>query len=100
MVVVKKMIRRITKSTVLGECPTFSYAELQVALSEAENVINDSPLHPQSLTEEDLIPVTINHLLLGSTSTQAITYNPKGKLVCLDRLEQNVRSVVCNWWKQ
>ena len=55
---------------------------------------------PKTLTEEDLILLTINHILLGRNSTQAISYNPKGKLVGTDGLEQKVRTMLHDWWKQ
>ena len=104
MQIIKKMMTRMAKSTMvknaeLEDIPTFSYAELQTILSEAANVVNDSPVRAASLMEEDLVPLSINQLLLGRNSTQAVTYNSEGELVSLEGLIKKHRNVLTSWWK-
>ena len=62
-----------------------NYAELQALLTEVANITNDRPIGVRSLTEEDLVPLTPNHLLLGCASTQKLN-GKGGKLVGLDRM--------------
>ena len=81
---VKRMLSRMLCSTVLGESPMMTYPELQTTLPKAANIINDSPVRTRGLTEEDLEPLTVNMLLLGRCSNQAIAYNEEEALVSLN----------------
>ena len=64
----------------IAEKPTLNYAELQAILAEVANITNDRPIGVCHLTEEDLVPLTVNQLLLGCVSTQKPAYNVKGNL--------------------
>ena len=75
-----------------------SYAELQTLLTKIANVINDRPIGVQRLTEDELVPLTVNQLLLGRTSsspppeTVATGGNPRDSRKYLENLTQA-------WWK-
>ena len=75
-----------------------SYAELQVLLTKIANVINDRPIGVQRLTEDELVPLTVNQLLLGRTSSapplETVTTggNPRDRRKYLENLTQV-------WWK-
>ena len=56
-------------STVNGEKPILNYAELGTLLAKVANVINDRPIGVKGLTEDELVPITVNQLLLGRTSS-------------------------------
>ena len=50
-----------------------NFAELQSVLSQAANIVNDRPLFVKEMKEGELIvPITVNQLLLGRTSTVRI----------------------------
>ena len=67
---VKKTLKQVLSSTVISGKPTLNYAELQSVLSQAANIVNDRPLFVEELREgEPIIPITVNQLLLGKTST-------------------------------
>ena len=65
----KKTLQHMLTTAVNGGKPTLSYAELQTLLSKIANVINDRPIGVQGLTEDELVPLTVNQLLLGRTSS-------------------------------
>ena len=67
---VKKTLDQMLSSTIIGGKPTLNYAELQSVLSQAANIVNDRPLFVKEMREgERIIPITVNQLLLGRTST-------------------------------
>ena len=49
--------------------PTLSYAELSTLLAKAANIVNDRPIGVKNVTEDKLVPLTVNQLLLGQTSS-------------------------------
>ena len=66
---IKRTVSHMLASTVNGEKPTLNYAELGTLLAKAANVVNDRPIGVKSLTEDELVPITVNQLLLGRTSS-------------------------------
>ena len=67
---VKKTLRLALSGTIISGKPTLHYAELQSVLSQAANIVNDRPLFVKELREgEAIVPITVNQLLLGKTST-------------------------------
>ena len=66
---IKCTISHMLTSTVNGEKPTLNYAELGTLLAKAANIVNDRPIGVKSLTEDELVPLTVNQLLLGRTSS-------------------------------
>merc|ERR1711867_140007 len=56
-------------ATVNGKKPTLNYAELGTLLAKAANIVNDRPIGVKNITEDDLVPLTVNQLLLGRTSS-------------------------------
>ena len=59
----------VPTSAVNGEKPTLNYAELGTLLAKAANIINDRPIGVKNLSEDELVPLTVNQLLLGRTSS-------------------------------
>ena len=67
---VKKTLRLALSGTIISGKPTLHYAELQSVLSQAANIVNNRPLYVKEMREgEVMVPVTVNQLLLGKTST-------------------------------
>ena len=66
---IKHTISHMLASTLIGEKPTLNYAELGTLLAKAANIVNDWPIGVKNLTEDELVPLTINQLLLGRTSS-------------------------------
>ena len=60
--------------TLIGSKPTLHYAELCSVLACVANIVNDRPISIRTLTEEDIVPITVNQLLLGRSSTSSPTY--------------------------
>ena len=46
-----------------------NYAELATLLAKATNIVNDRPIGVKNTTEDELVPLTVNQLLLGCTSS-------------------------------
>ena len=67
--ILKQTYRRCVIGTVNGNKSYISYGEMQALLAEMMDRINNRPIGLRSLTEEDLVPLTPNCLLLGRTSS-------------------------------
>ena len=55
----------VSTSTLIGKKPTLNYAELGTLLAKAANIVNNRPIGVKNLTKDELVPLTINQLLLG-----------------------------------
>ena len=94
----KQMLEHMLTTAVNGGKPTLSYAELQTLLTKIANIINDRPIGVQGLTEDELVPLTVNQLLLGRTSSSPPPEvvptggNPRASRKYLEDLTQA-------WWK-
>ena len=97
--IVKMTLTWALAAMVLFQKPMLTYNELQTILSEVANVVNDRAVRPQSLTEEDLVLLTVNQLLLGRNSMQGMTFNEKGELCGLSGLIEHHQQVLASWWK-
>ena len=72
---VKNTLGRMMNSTLIGTKPTLSYAELCTTLARAASIISDRPNGVRSLTEDEIVLLTVNQLLLGrSTTTTRAAY--------------------------
>jgi hypothetical protein len=96
--VIKKTLRHLLRMTLLGDAPTLNYSELQVILTEAANIANDRPIGVKTLTEEDLLPLTVNHLLLGRNSLHTISYDESGELRNMDEMAEYHAQLLKSWW--
>ena len=77
----KNTLDHLLANTIITEKPTLNYAELQALLSRAANIVNYRPIGVKSLTEDELVPLTVNQLLLGRTATvepMQIEVDPEG----------------------
>ena len=63
----KSTLQHVMASTLVANKPTINFAELTVLLSRVANIINDRPVGVKFLTDDELLPVTPNMLLLGRT---------------------------------
>ena len=94
----KSTLNHLMANTIIAEKPTLQYAELQVLLSRAANVVNDRPIGVRSLTEDELVPLTVNQLLLGRTAAvepPQIEVNPEGYVAA----DQYIKELMTVWWK-
>ena len=66
---VKQTLEHMLMTTLVSGKPTLSYAELLTVLAQVANIVNDRPIWAKVLTEGDMVPLTVNQLLLGRTST-------------------------------
>jgi hypothetical protein len=66
---IKQTLDHMLATTLVAGKPTLHYSELVTVLAQAANIVNDRPIGAKQMTEGDLVPVTVNQLLLGRTST-------------------------------
>ena len=69
----KQTLKRCVVGTINGNKSLLSYGEMQVLLAEMMDKMNNRPIGLKQLTEELLVPLTPNCLLLGRTSTRVST---------------------------
>ena len=96
--VLKNTMDHLLANTIISEKPTLSYAELQTLLSRAANIVNDRPIGVKGLTEDELVPLTVNQLLLGRTASVEpvqCEVEPEGYVAA----DQYVRELMSSWWK-
>ena len=86
--VVKQTLKHVLGSTIIANKPVLGYAELQVVLTQVANITNDRPIGIHHLTEDELVLLTVNQLLLGRNSTQKPCYNEEGELTTLCRARE------------
>ena len=65
---VKQTLGHILMTTLVSGKPTLSYAELLTVLAQVANIVNYRPIWAKVLT----VPLTVNQLLLGRTSTSPL----------------------------
>ena len=68
MASLKHTLEHLMAGTLVTGKPTLNYAKLCTLLSRAVSVVNDRPIEIKSLTEDELVPLTVNQLLLGRIS--------------------------------
>ena len=67
---VKQTLEHMLMTTLVSGKPTLSYAELLTVLAQVANIVNDRPLFVKEMREDEpIVPITVNQLLLGKTST-------------------------------
>ena len=94
----KSTLNHLLANTIMEEKPTLHYAELQTLLSRAASIVNDRPIGLRSLTEDELVPLTVNQLLLGRTATvepAQVEVDPEGYVAA----DQYLRELMTVWWK-
>ena len=65
----KRTVAHMLASTTNGEKSVLNYTKPGTLLAKVGNVINDRPIGVKGLTEDKLVPITVNQLLLGCTSS-------------------------------
>ena len=79
--------------------PTVSYAESQMFLTRAAIIVDDRPLKIRNMTEDDLVPITPNQLLVVRISTLLPTYYAEE----VEDFNQHCRyqeELLDTWWRQ
>ena len=76
-----------------------TYAELLVLMQDVASLVNDRPVGLRNLTEDEIVPLTVNQLLLGRNSSQAASYDDSGELN-ISRLKNYSRDLLREWWKE
>ena len=76
-----------------------TYAELLVLLQEVANLVNDRPVGLRNLTEDEIVPLTVNQLLIGRNSDQPAQYDDSGELN-VSKLKNYSRDLLRAWWKE
>ena len=99
---IKLTLNHILASTLIGGKPTMHYAELQTILATAANIINDRPVGVRSLTEEDIVPIMVNQLLLGrtSTSTPVVMMGVEEDFMTASRFQEELLRAWWNLWRE
>ena len=69
----KQTFRRCVIGTINGNMSLLSYGEMQVLMADIMDKMNNRPIGLKSLTEEFLVPLTPNCLLLGRTTSRVPT---------------------------
>ena len=62
------------------------------------NITNDRPIRIHHLMEDELVPLTVNQLLLGRNSTQKPCYNDEGELTTLCGAREFHHQLITAWW--
>ena len=95
----KSTLAHIMVSSLIGIKPTLSYAELSVVLARAASIVNDRPIGVRALTEEDIVPITPNQLLLGRTSTRSREVEEEDLSENGGRSGRYQEELLTTWWK-
>ena len=85
-------------NTLITGRPTLNYAELCKLLAQAASVVNDRPIGIKNLTVDELVPLTVNQLLLGRTSSVKpvqVEVEPDGYVAA----DQYLQELMVMWWK-
>ena len=94
----KDLLHHLLANTIIDRKPTLNYAELSMLLSRAANIVNDWLIGVKSLTEDKIVPLTVNQLLLGRTSTAPLQDQgdvPEDYTAANTYLQELTQS----WWK-
>ena len=91
-----------TLSTVLQET-ALTYAEMVNLLYRVANIINDRPLGVKTLTNDDLVPLTANHLLLGRAASHISHHDfieelTESEDINLTHRQAYMQSLLKAWW--
>ena len=94
------MDHMVNASIAGGVKPSLNYAQLATLVAVAANAVNDRPIGVKKMTESDFVPLTVNMLLLGRTSTAEIDVL-EGEVEEADGLQLNEHQnrLFRTWWK-
>ena len=101
---VKQTLGHILMTTLVSGKPTLSYAELLTVLAQVANIVNYRPIWAKVLTEGDMVPLTVNQLLLGRTSTSPLcegeVMGEEGEFRASSGYVNNLLNTWWSLWKQ
>ena len=81
---------------------TLNYAELQALLVSISNTMNDRPVGVRFLSEDDYVPITVNQLLIGRTSTSSVSFDTQENVedaVSLSKRMRYISELETVWWR-
>ena len=100
VMVLKRMLDHLLANALVQNKPTLGYTDLQVLLQQAANITNDRPVGLHELMEDELVPLTVNQMLLGRNSNQPSNYDEEGELHNLEFLKEYLRNLLEAWWTE
>ena len=94
---------KITLSQIMSQT-ALSYAEMVNLLYRVANIINDRPIGIKTLTNDDFIPLTANHLLLGRAAAHQNYHEfleelTEAEEINLTRRQAYTQNLLNSWWK-
>ena len=99
---IKSTLAHILASTLINSKPTLTYAQLCTLLARAATIVNDRPVGVRSLTEEEVVPLTPNQLILGRSTTTtrlAEKESETEEYVSCDKYQEELLTQWWNLWK-
>ena len=69
---IKDMLENMMTNTMIEEKPTPNYAEARTLFARIANTISNSPIGLQSTPLDKMVPLTVNQLILGRTSSVSL----------------------------
>ena len=99
--VTKRTLKMMMGSTLIHGNPTLTYPELCTLLSRVANIVNNRPVGVRNLGEEQMLPLTINQLLLGRTETaeNETVGEEEENYEGADKYQEELLTVWWNMWK-
>ena len=88
----------VQANTLISGKPTLNYAELCTLMARAASVFNDRRIGVKSLTEDEIVPLTVNQLLLGRTFSDKpvkVKIKHEGYVTA----DQYLKELMAMWWK-
>ena len=96
----KQTFNRTVTSTLNGNKSYLSYGDMQSLLATIMNKMNDRPIGLKSLTEDTIIPLTPNCLLLGRTSSAANSMEVQDVEENFPRRLRYCKELFNVWWNE
>ena len=93
-----KLVKTTLELTIASQ-QMLNFTELDTLFSSVANTVNQRPIGVKSFTEDDLVAITPNDLLLGRTrnSVPGVTYDENETLTKRQQLLQELEHT---WWNQ
>ena len=92
----RSLFQIASNSMIKSSSPTLDFQEWTLLLHRVANISNERPLGVRSITEDVIVPITPNQLLIGKT---------RGSVTCPDTLQENYSAqrtysdiLLQTWW--
>ena len=94
----KAALNLMLSTTIVANKPTLHYAQLCTILARVATVVNDRPVAVASLSDFDIVGLTINQLLLGRTTTSSM-HSPCSVPEDASASTRYMEDLMQCWWK-